>query len=355
MKPTTLSSQKIRALVGEGEYTLAAGPHPERARRDAESLLLHLFKRNDAARNTAWLAAHSNNPTSHGDEFRALIQRRLTGEPIQYITGETEFYGLPFLVTPDVLIPRPETEHLVEKVIELAATLQSPRIVDVGTGSGAIAVALSHALKGHDFSRGYMGQRLTQVDENAGCPRSLAFGDLGKHEPKLASSSLVFDRAAESSQSAGALAPEGSSSTPITAIDLSAPALAIARKNAARNNATIRFLQGDLLTPVANERFEIEVSNPPYVPEPDRPTLAVEVRDHEPALALFAGPDGLDIYRRLIPQSFACLVPGGFLVLEIGYNQSPAIAHLLAAAGFQNIEFVPDLQQIPRVATAQRL
>jgi release factor glutamine methyltransferase len=248
------------------------------------------------------------------DSYFALIKRRHAGEPIQYITGETEFYGLPFLVTPDVLIPRPETEHLVEKVIELAASLPSPRIVDIGTGSGAIAVALAHALKGHDFSR-----------------------------------------AAETQKSAGALAPQGRSSTLITAIDLSAPAIAIARKNAIRNNAKIRFLQGDLLAPVDNEQFEIIASNPPYVPTTDRPTLAVEVRDHEPALALFAGPDGLDIYRRLIPQAFGCLVPGGFLVLEIGFGQSPAIHDLLAWAGFHNIEFVPDLQSIPRVAVAQRL
>ena len=248
-----------------------------------------------------------------GERYDALLIRRATGEPIQYITGETEFYGLPFLVTPDVLIPRPETEQLVEKVIELAVSLQSPRIVDVGAGSGAIAVALADALKGHDFSR------------------------------------------AETQQNdVGALAPAGRPSTTITATDLSAPALTIARENATRNQTTLRFLQGDLLTPVADEQFEIVVSNPPYVPDPDRPTLAVEVRDHEPALALFAGQDGLDIYRRLIPQAFAHLVPGGFLVLEIGYNQSPAIHDLLAASGFQNIEFLPDLQQIPRVAVAQR-
>ena len=248
-----------------------------------------------------------------GERYDALLIRRATGEPIQYITGETEFYGLPFLVTPDVLIPRPETEQLVEKVIELAVSLQSPRIVDVGAGSGAIAVALADALKGHDFSR------------------------------------------AETQQNdVGALAPAGRPSTTITATDLSAPALTIARENATRNQTTLRFLQGDLLTPVADEQFEIVVSNPPYVPDPDRPTLAVEVRDHEPALALFAGQDGLDIYRRLIPQAFAHLVPGGFLVLEIGYNQSPAIHDLLAVSGFQNIEFLPDLQQIPRVAVAQR-
>jgi release factor glutamine methyltransferase len=290
MRLITVSTQKIRALVSEGESALAEGPHPERARQDAETLLLHLFQRIEPERNRAWLVAHWNNPTSHGPEFRSLIDRRKHGEPIQYITSETEFYGLSFRVTPDVLIPRPETEHLVEKVIELAACFQSPRIVDIGTGSGAIAIAIGHHLPNAD----------------------------------------------------------------IAAVDLSAPALAIARENAIRYAVTIRFLQGDLLTPVANEQFEIVVSNPPYVPETDRPTLSVEVRDHEPSLGLFAGPDGLDIYRRLIPQAFAALVPGGYIVLEIGYNQSQPIASQLSASGFVKIEFVPDLQGIPRVVSAQR-
>jgi len=292
MKLTTLSSQKIRALVSEGEQALTAGPHPERSRRDAESLLLCLFKKNNAEKNSAWLAAHGDNPTTHGDEFRALIQRRLAGEPIQYITGETEFYGLPFLVTPDVLIPRPETEHLVEKVIELAASFQAPRIVDVGTGSGAIAIALAHAL------------------------------------PKAQ----------------------------ITASDRSASALAIARENAQRHAVSqrIRFLQGDLLAPVVGEEFDLIVSNPPYVPCTDRDSLSVEVRDHEPSLALFAGPDGLAIYRRLIPQAFACLVPGGFLALEMGFGQSEAVRALLVSSSFESIEFTPDLQGIPRVASARR-
>ena len=235
--------------------------------------------------------AHSSDDIGfdHWNRYYELLERRYNGEPIQYITGETEFYGLPFWVTPDVLIPRPETEHLVEKVIELAAQFKSPRIVDIGSGAGAIAVALAHKLVNVQF----------------------------------------------------------------TAIDLSADALTIAQENAKRNSANIRFLEGDLLAPVADEQFEIIVSNPPYVPESDRPTLSVEVRDHEPALALFAGPDGLDIYRRLIPQAFAHLVPGGYLALEIGYGQSPAIETLLTDSGFQNIELIPDLQGIPRVASAQ--
>jgi release factor glutamine methyltransferase len=290
MPPTSLSQATIRSLIAEGEYALAQSAHAECARRDSEALLLHLFQRLDPERNQAWLIAHWNSPTDHGTEFRALIERRRAGEPIQYIVGETEFYCLPFRVTPDVLIPRPETEHLVEKVIALAGRFLSPRIVDVGTGSGAIAVALVH--------------RLNQAE--------------------------------------------------VTAIDLSAPALAVAQENAKRNGVAIRFLQGDLLEPVVEERFEIVVSNPPYVAVADGTSLSVEVRDYEPSLALFAGNDGLEIYRRLIPAAFNALVSGGFLALEIGCGQSPAIQELLALSGFQQIEFVPDLNGILRVACAQR-
>jgi release factor glutamine methyltransferase len=242
----------------------------------------------------AFLLAHSTEILSAEGAVRyyALLDRRLAGEPIQYITGETEFYGLPFHVTRDVLIPRPETEHLVEKALALVANFVQPRIVDVGAGSGAIAVALAHQLP----------------------------------------------------------------AARMTAIDLSAPALAVARENAALNGVAgrIRFLAGDLLAPVAAERFELVVSNPPYVPEGDRATLAVEVRDHEPGMALFAGGDGLEIYRRLIPAARAVLVPGGFLALEIGYGQQAAIRALLAESEFSQIEFTPDLQGIPRVASARR-
>jgi release factor glutamine methyltransferase len=279
----------LRAWLTRGEAELSAGPHPERARRDAESLLLHLF-----GKSKAWLLAHVDDDFAGCSAIRyeALLQRRLAGEPIQYITGEAEFYGLPFHVTRDVLIPRPETEHLIEKTLELAAQFQQPRIIDIGTGSGAIAITLAHKL------------------------------------------------------------PDAQ----VTTIDISESALAIARENAERNGVAnrIRFLQGDLLSPAANEQFDIVVSNPPYVPIADLNTLAVEVRDHEPALALFAGNDGLDIYRRLIPGAHASLVPNGFIALEIGFGQRPAIQALLADAGFARIEFIADLQGIPRVAVARR-
>ncbi len=142
----------------------------------------------------------------------------------------------------------------------------------------------------------------------------------------------------------------------ITATDLSASALRVARENAERNRVAdrIRFLQGDLLAPVTGEQFEFVVSNPPYVAENDRNTLSVEVREHEPSTALFAGADGLGIYGRLIPDAQASIVDGGFLVLEIGYRQDAAVAGLLANSCFEQIEFTADLHGIPRVAVGRK-
>lgn len=312
----------LREWLAQAEAQLSTGPHPDRARLDAETLLLHLI-----GKNKAWLMAHADDDFAGGTAIRyaSLLKRRRKGEPIQYITGETEFYGLPFRVTPDVLIPRPETEHLVEKVVQLIPLLDRrpkkvfsigkihpafrdgertqregdpnqiswpPRVLDVGTGSGCIAISIAH--------------------------------DWGDAD--------------------------------ITAVDSSASALEVARSNAEKLGFAdrIRFLEGDLLAPVAEERFEIIVSNPPYVPAVDRDSLSIEVRDYEPALALFAGDDGLSIYLHLIPQAFAALVPGGFIALEIGFGQQPAIQSLLANAGFIDIQFTPDLQGIPRVAIARR-
>jgi release factor glutamine methyltransferase len=146
------------------------------------------------------------------------------------------------------------------------------------------------------------------------------------------------------------------STAEVYATEISAPALAVARENAALNGVAdrIHFLEGDLLAPVACEQFDIVVSNPPYVPEGDRDALSVEVRDYEPAQALFAGWDGLEVYRRLIPAAFGALVCGGFLVLEIGYGQQEPIRALLAGAGFVEVEFTPDLQGIARVAAARK-
>src|SRR5579863_2887316 len=229
MRHTLPDQPTISELILEAESRLAMGFHPDRARRDAETLLLHLVQQHDPERNRAWLIANWNHLllSRVGARLSELVARRVAGEPIQYLTGDCEFCGLPFKVTREVLIPRPETEHLVEKALELAARFDRPRIVDVGTGSGAIAVALAHSL-----------------------PAAL-----------------------------------------VTAIDVSAPALAVARGNAQRNKVEerIRFVEGDLLAPLNGECFDLVVSNPPYVPEVDRSSLSVEVREYEPALALFAG------------------------------------------------------------------
>jgi release factor glutamine methyltransferase len=283
----------IRELLTEAESALAEGPHPERARRDADTLLIHALRKKMPDVNLAWLIAHEYEtlPAQANTDFRASVERRERGEPIQYITGEAEFYGLSFKVNREVLIPRPETEHLVEKVIELARGFARQRIVDVGTGSGAIAVALA------------------------------------SHLPAAR----------------------------IYATDQSAAALKVARVNAARNGVgeRVRFHEGDLLAPVARKRFDLIVSNPPYVPEDDRDSLSVEVREYEPAQALFAGVDGLAIYRRLVPAAFDALFHDRYLALEIGFGQDAAIDALLAGAGFTGIEFAKDLQGIPRVVLAR--
>ncbi|MGH9562946.1 MAG: peptide chain release factor N(5)-glutamine methyltransferase [Terracidiphilus sp.] len=294
MTSTPNAEPTLRLALDAAEKLLAQGPHPDRARRDTETLLLYVLRQASPETNLAWLVAHDSEPIrpDRAAAFCDLVERRLTGEPIQYITGEVEFYGLPFRVNRDVLIPRPETELLVEKALAFAPIFRSPRILDVGTGSGAIAIALAHEW-----------------------PEAI-----------------------------------------LTAVDLSAAALEVACRNAERNGLAdhIRFLQGDLLAPVAEEQFDLIVSNPPYVAESDRATLDVEVRNYEPAQALFAGEDGLQIYRRLIPEAFKALTGGGILLLEIGYGQRDAIEALLAKECLAEIEFFHDLQGLPRVAKAQR-
>ena len=280
----------LRALIERAEAKLRTSPHPDRARLDAETLMLHVLRQN-----RAWLIAHIDDEAepSIEPEYTGLVAERLSGKPIQYITGNSEFFGLPFSVGPGVLIPRPETEHLVEEVIHLVkqSSLSEPHILDIGTGSGIIAVAIAHAL-----------------------PHAR-----------------------------------------ITAVDLSAQALLIARENANRNHVTdrIQFLEGDLLTPVAGVQFHIIASNPPYVPASDHDSLAVEVREHEPHTALFAGDDGLDIYRRLIPEAREHLQPEGWLLLEIGHGQQDAIDKILQDHGYSKVRFIQDYQGIPRVAVAQ--
>jgi release factor glutamine methyltransferase len=263
------------------------------ARRDAETLLAHLLQRD-----RAYLFAHPEAELSEAEfaAFAELTNRRAAHEPLQHLTGQQEFFGLTLRVTPDTLIPRPETELLVESVLAWARTQASPlNILDIGTGTGAIALALAtHLPAAH-----------------------------------------------------------------LTATDLAPAALEVARHNAASFALTtgIRFLESDLLTSIpSTARFDAIVSNPPYIPLTDAPTLASEVVDHEPHTALFAGPDGLDIYRRLIPAAHAALRPNGLLALEFGFGQREALRALLEAAPcpWHSIRFLDDYAAIPRVALALR-
>jgi release factor glutamine methyltransferase len=278
-----------RDALAHARQQLEASPEqrPDAA-RDATMLLLHAL-----GLTRAELLANPDRPLTPAQQsaYEDLIQRRLTHEPIQYILGEQEFYGLALRVTPAVLIPRPETELLVEAVLAALDPNAALRILDIGTGSGAIAIALA------------------------------------THLPQAR----------------------------ITATDISPAALEVARANAARHNlsARILFVESDLLSALdPAETFDAIVSNPPYVPTADRATLHPQVRDHEPTTALFAGLDGLDVYRRLIPQARAALAPNGLLALEIGHNQRDPIATLLT--DWRDLRFLNDLQRIPRVALARK-
>lgn len=255
------------------------------ARRDAELLLLRVLDRN-----RAWLLTHPEATLTpeQAAQYESWIARRATHEPVQYIVGEQEFWRLRLRVTPDVLIPRPETEHLVEATLERLKLDQAARIADICTGSGAIAVAIA------------VDRLLAQV----------------------------------------------------TALDLSTAALKVARENAAKHGVAerIRFFESDLLAAMSGERFEMIVSNPPYVPATE--ILEPQVAEFEPHTALFAGAEGLDIYRRLIPEAWEALEPGGWLLMEMGHGQRAALEQLLQ--GWADIDFVDDLQGIPRVAIARK-
>jgi release factor glutamine methyltransferase len=317
---------KLREWLDRGEAILTDSPHPDRARRDAENLLLHHI-----GKNKAWLMAHGEEEFAGCSAigYATLLERRRKGEPIQYITGECEFYGLPFHVTPDVLIPRPETEHLVDKVLSLSKHLGAPGLLPLETWD----------------------QPASATEPGAPGPSPLGTWDT----TNLMGPLRILDVGTGSGAITIALATQLPNAT-LTAIDISESALSISRQNAIRNNVAdhIRFLQGDLVAPVAGEKFEIIASNPPYVPDTDHALISVEVREHEPHVALFGGRDGFEIYRRLIPAAHAALVPGGYLVFEFGFSQQPDIESLLTASGFDQIEFIEDLQGIPRIASARR-
>jgi len=295
----------------------------------AELLLLHATGR---TRTSLYSHPEDDLTESESQDYFSLIERRAAGVPTQHLTGKQEFWGLEFEVTQDVLIPRPETEHLIEVALDRLAlrdlrVKQSPNmsgeglvVADIGTGSGCIAIALAKEL------------------------------------------------------------PAAS----IYALDVSPAALAVAQRNAARLHFADRiyFLESNLLgglssaesqlaaslrgnqrkpeahgSPVADHQsllFDLIVSNPPYIGRREAATLACEVHDHEPAIALFGGEEGYEFYADLITQSAARLKPGGILVVELGHNSLPAVQPLLDAPAWTNVGVTNDLAGIPRVLSAER-
>ena len=276
----------------------------------AELLLLHVL-----GRDRTWLYAHPEEQLSPADteRFFALIARRAAGEPTQHLTGKQEFWGLEFEVSPDVLIPRPETEHVIEVALDRLAlrelragrkqtlTGEGLQIADIGTGSGCIAIALAKELPG----------------------------------------AMIF------------------------ATDISPAALAVAQRNAARHSVAdrIHFLESNLLDGFARSSlatrhspllFDLMVSNPPYIGRREAATLMREVRDHEPEIALYGGEEGYELYAGLITQSAAHLKPGGLLVLELGHSSLPAVQPLLDSPMWTNVAVTNDLAGIPRVIAAER-
>ena len=271
----------------------------DEAKRSAEYLLAHAM-----GQKRIQLYLRFDQPVADDElaRFRELVRRRLQREPVQYIVGSTEFFGMEFAVSPAVLIPRPETEHLVEAVIDRVRTEVSTeekesglRILDIGTGTGILAIALA---------------------------------------AKLARAR-------------------------VTAVDVSEEALAVARENAASNNVAgrIDFLPHDILALQLNGiggPFDVIVSNPPYVSTNDMSELQPEILGFEPAVALTDNGDGLTFYRRINELLPHLLTPGGLLAVEIGFGQSPAVVEIFSS-GLRDIQVVKDYSGIDRVVVGKRI
>jgi len=276
----------------ESAYQLFIENDVPSPRLNAELLLMFVL-----SRERAYLYAHPERELTPDEQsnFDEVIRERARGCPTQYITGHQEFWGLDLLVSPAVLIPRPETEHVVETVLELVKEypFDGPgrlKLLDVGTGSGCIALALASELPHAE----------------------------------------------------------------IHACDISEEALEIARVNAARLalGGKVLFRKSDLLSVYAGERFDFVISNPPYVGECDADKVQKQVREFEPRIAVFSGHEGMEIYRRLVPEAHEHLRPGGWLVAEIGYSEEDNVRNLLA--GWAEVQVTPDLQGIPRVIAARK-
>jgi release factor glutamine methyltransferase len=275
----------VRELLGRSREYLERNGVPS-PKLDAEYLLAHVLA---VPRLELYLDHDRPLEPAEVDSLRELVRRRGKREPLAYVLGSWSFYGLELHCDARALVPRPETEVLVERCLALLADVAAPSVVDVGTGTGAIALALAARL------------------------------------------------------------PEAS----VTAIDLSPDALALAAENAAINGLAdrVELLEGDLLAPVAGRRFDLVASNPPYVAEGE--TVDPEVAGFEPALAVYAERGGRDIHERLADAAMSALRPGGHLVVEVAEGQAPWLAEHLAGLGYGAIAVTRDVRGIERVVEAQ--
>jgi release factor glutamine methyltransferase len=277
--------QDLRSALKQAAVYLADSASP---RLDAEVLLAHVL---DGQRSDLYRSPERVLTEAEAAAFWRCIERRKNREPVAYITGWKEFWSLPFRVNRQVLIPRPETEILVEEVARICTIGKQRRLLEIGTGSGAISTALASIL------------------------------------PDIE----------------------------ITATDISDQALSVARENAALNKVDrrIKFVQGDLFDPVA-ERFDVIVSNPPYVSETEYEGLEIGVRGFEPAGALLAGPTGTEFHKRLIEGARPHLNTNGWLVMEIGANQQARVERLFCREHFVEIGFIRDYAGFYRVARGRK-
>ncbi|HLW83643.1 MAG TPA: peptide chain release factor N(5)-glutamine methyltransferase [Candidatus Sulfotelmatobacter sp.] len=322
---------QLKPSLAEAITRLTAA-HVPSPRMNAELLLMFTLNVD-----RAYLHAHPERELTAAElaGYQAALAERARGVPAQYITGHQEFWGLDFIVTPAVLIPRPETEHLIETVLELLTPNLGPRTSDPGSPTSKVR-----------------------------SPKSEVRG-LGSSVRAPRSSALL--RLADIGTGSGCIAIALAKELPhaeIHATDISPTALEIARANAARLQleTRIHFHQADLLAGLSPNSFDFIVSNPPYVGESEADQVQLEVRTFEPRNAVFAGPTGTEVIARLIPQAHAALRPGGWLVLEISATIAPAVTRLLEPGELQtwqlqswkDVHIAPDLQSIPRIARARK-
>jgi release factor glutamine methyltransferase len=266
-------------------------------RLNAETLLMFTLNCD-----RAHLFAHPERGLTSEEQSRynEALTQRAKGVPAQYITGHQEFWGLDLIVSPTVLIPRPETEHLIEAILPLLRPMKRPILADVGTGSGAIALALAKELSNAEIHATDISPAALEIAEANAARLQLEFRTVNGHEPER----------------------------------------------------RIHFHDTDLLHGLPSSVFDFVVSNPPYVGESEEDTVQLEVRKFEPRTAVFAGPSGLEVIEKLIPSAHDALKPGGYLVMEISGTIARGVRNLLH--GWEDITLTNDLQGIPRVAIARK-